>query len=1398
MMAFVSNPRRDASPTIAGFVFQVNLTILRWIELGNDEHLELERGEDIDTVKENGAGLSAQGRLLEQIKARSTRSLTLRSEEALGALANFCHHRATNPNWNLKFRFVTTAGSGMEQGWNRADSGIETWGAIQRGQYNDEDRTKALAALRGFLRSCARPEKTSPDAWHALEEVLAPADDTQLGQIVLAFEWGVGSGDYAQIETQILATLARGIASGEAVETYEHLFAFVFRLLCLPGQKLLTKNRLQTELQTPSVTKADRAIVELVRGELQQMAVRVGTMETAMIRQAKEVTSLKQTVERIGKSLGFDAAFALTAIPLSTEVPDMVIPCAPRDTLIEQLLMRAQANGVVAIVAEPGSGKTQALLLAARKVQRKVHWLNLPRQATEAQACILLDALVQLVGGQPGDLPFQQRYDGGAERFRVTLVVIEDLPRVSPGGPLARRIERLARNLRGVDALLLFSSYYPLPATIEQSLGRVQSDVPRFAIADVGQLLAAAEAPEHLRQENICQLLVAVTEGLPTLVMAAVRYLAGRSWNFTTKEIEGLFVGEFASSHRHDARSLLQLTVPDPDERELLVRMSLAIGTFTKEDVAAVARVPKSIRLPGEKVDRATGVWLQQIGNGRYLRSPLITPMLADSLDSVTRNGVHFALALRILQRKTLAVLEAFACVNHLMMAGEVTFAITVVIQTLATFLELDELVEDDLGFTHMWPTREGLERVDLNLQINLRAMQIAVRAKQGKDVAPMIEVLDTLIAEAHGEGWGVAAATSGLAIHLVWQDPILSNQFLLQALNSYKDARLPDGSPLPHAEAPLEDILWISANNCRSDVHVDSWLATVSRLSREQFKTLKHSNLKEDNVTILCDGIWMRVYQKPESERSWQPVKKKLEEVDATARIIDFPLLEAAALRTLLMVLAEWEGKLDDAVALAESSLAHFTGDDCRFLIMEVTGRQLSYAGKRKEAMLWLERALHCDAYDHSLLRRNALITMAELQGAHDSSKAAKFTAEAVRISKDGKLVEQLFIETLVEHAMALWKAGESRQSFETLEEAAIRLLAIQSNTNKWKALFARVFVVAAYFSALALNGKPPDGQPEPQQGLFLSANEQAHSGYRVEQLAYIAIRLAMFADGVNDVDKAASWTWRAIDSAKQIPAAWDGVRMASWHAMPAALLSDDFAQAAQLVDVMIAPDATDIVAKAKASMRTNAAQGVSGVGTLADSAPSAPTSLLRITPIVPIALRLAFLQFCGATVASIAAYLAEIESVIPPHLQPEDFISEMRRALVDETDWQTLWTDGCRAFDAHEYVRACVLCIGAVSKASTSQSLYLQVSVAQNLEGFFKSLPSLYREIVAPFFAAYWERTIFESIGLFHTAQAYTRRQLQVADGTPEGTRRLLAAMRFCLGLKFPAEAMKWLDSN
>jgi hypothetical protein len=78
MIDYVTTRSRDAWATIRGYVYQVDLTILRWLSLTEGQQLELERGEDIDTVSKNltemfKATPDEQQRLLEQVKHRDAK-----------------------------------------------------------------------------------------------------------------------------------------------------------------------------------------------------------------------------------------------------------------------------------------------------------------------------------------------------------------------------------------------------------------------------------------------------------------------------------------------------------------------------------------------------------------------------------------------------------------------------------------------------------------------------------------------------------------------------------------------------------------------------------------------------------------------------------------------------------------------------------------------------------------------------------------------------------------------------------------------------------------------------------------------------------------------------------------------------------------------------------------------------------------------------------------------------------------------------------------------------------------------------------------------------------------------------------------------------------------------------
>ena len=155
-------PGRDAQPTIDGFVFQVNVTILHWLNLTDGEHLELEAGEDIDIVRrETKSDASGIDRTVEQVH-KPARAITLRSRKTIQAIANFCGHRSSNPGQVLKFRFLTTAKAGREQGW--PSPGIETWEALRQGQLSAEDQLTAIEQIRKLLKAREKPRGVSATA----------------------------------------------------------------------------------------------------------------------------------------------------------------------------------------------------------------------------------------------------------------------------------------------------------------------------------------------------------------------------------------------------------------------------------------------------------------------------------------------------------------------------------------------------------------------------------------------------------------------------------------------------------------------------------------------------------------------------------------------------------------------------------------------------------------------------------------------------------------------------------------------------------------------------------------------------------------------------------------------------------------------------------------------------------------------------------------------------------------------------------------------------------------------------------------------------------------------------------------------------------------------------------
>ena len=99
---------RQAVPAIRGYLYQIWHSLHAWLELQGDERLYLEGAEDFDVTLPDAATTV-------QVKDM-TANVTLRSSDVREAIENCWTARKNNPERNIRFRFLSTPGIGVEQG----------------------------------------------------------------------------------------------------------------------------------------------------------------------------------------------------------------------------------------------------------------------------------------------------------------------------------------------------------------------------------------------------------------------------------------------------------------------------------------------------------------------------------------------------------------------------------------------------------------------------------------------------------------------------------------------------------------------------------------------------------------------------------------------------------------------------------------------------------------------------------------------------------------------------------------------------------------------------------------------------------------------------------------------------------------------------------------------------------------------------------------------------------------------------------------------------------------------------------------------------------------------------------------------------------------------------------
>jgi hypothetical protein len=339
-----------------------------------------------------------------------------------------------------------------------------------------------------------------------------------------------------------------------------------------------------------------------------------------------------------------------------------------------------------------------------------------------------------------------------------------------------------------------------------------------------------------------------------------------------------------------------------------------------------------------------------------------------------------------------------------------------------------------------------------------------------------------------------------------------------------------------------MEKSLWHQTTSIQNDADVRAWLGVLEALTPEQLERAAQGEAYETGSMRLADKLWMLEADEPEASRDWKAVDRLLIEVGETAKRLKLSLLEACAQRGRLVVLGQYQHQIGAALEVAEQALSVASDDPrTRFLLLESIGRQCLYAERHEDAARYLRQSLEQKTKSYALTRFHALLALGCAVGASEPGEASRLIESAIELAKSiAGIPETELIKAFGELSISRWRADGVSTSFTSLDEGARRLFACKPYVPGWRELFAIFEHVSGYLDSLSATGKPPDATPgderheAPAPGIFISDHRHRQEPYRPERKCWLHAQLAMFADALEQDDRAGYWAACGINAAR------------------------------------------------------------------------------------------------------------------------------------------------------------------------------------------------------------------------------------------------------------------------
>lgn len=607
---FRTNPARDATDSIRGYVYQVYQSVLTWIELKDNELLVLEGAEDFDIHCESNV-------VATQVKDLS-KNLTLRSPAIIETIDNYWQLREENPTYSVKLRFLTTALAGQEQGnpFGKGVKGLLYWKNVADG-FGD------VGSLKSFLLDL--------DLNSGLKGFLNKATDSQINSMLVSrIHWDLASYPIEALQLTIEEKLklhgARlSVNTRNSVNTLASLIKRAADLLSTTGKKQLSRVDFLDAFDEATHISMSQSVVA-------------------------SVSNMEHSISEVFSTLSRIESARNVITPAIPTVQNVVI----RPSIIDKLEELLKQQKIVFINGSSGLGKTNTASLLTHRIDRNWGWAGLrgidPERMKDVLSRILLDINKNIIS------PY---------------LVLDDI-NFSKSSKFESEFVALSFAVINCGGLVIVTAQTKPTLSILNAIWRESScefSIPYFDESDVLDLLKIYGLPNSSKAKSLAKFIWLTTNGHPQLTHARVKSFCSKNWPTVTST--DITSPDDIDRVKAEARMRLLGDIPNDNARMLAYRLSLLIGSFSRKLALAVANADPKISLPGESMDLLIGPWIEKYDNDSYQVSPLLAGAATISLSQEEITSVHSTVAKSIINTNKLNQFEIGNAFFHAYMAKD-------------------------------------------------------------------------------------------------------------------------------------------------------------------------------------------------------------------------------------------------------------------------------------------------------------------------------------------------------------------------------------------------------------------------------------------------------------------------------------------------------------------------------------------------------------------------------------------------------------------------------------------------------------------------------------------------------------------------------------------------------